>query len=136
MVDQNDMLIREVNDAVRADRLQRFWRQYRWPVMVAAILLVLFTAGNSLWRHYQQQQAEAMTLAFAEAQGHYQREEFAKAVQFERDLQAAKASSENFASTPFLHKSCIPLDKIDFRSDIDHGQMTMWDDECEGMCGV
>jgi hypothetical protein len=28
------------------------------------------------------------------------------------------------------------LDQIDFRSDVERGQMTLWDDECEGMCGV
>lgn len=98
MVDQNDILIREVNDAVRADRLQRLWRQYRWPMLVAAVLLVLFTAGNSLWRHYQQQQAEAMTLAFAEAQGYYQREEFAKAASaFERLRHKARGSLADVA---------------------------------------
>lgn len=61
-------------------------------------------------------------------------EEFAKAVHFERELQVAKSSI--FGSTPFLHRSCVPLDQIDFRNDIDHGQQLLWQDECEGMCGV
>jgi hypothetical protein len=64
-------------------------------------------------------------------------EDFAKAVQFEKDIQQAKANSDNFASTPFLHNSRKPLDTIDFRNDIDHGQqMLSFMDECEGMCGV
>lgn len=64
-------------------------------------------------------------------------EEFAKAVKFERDVQAVKAQTENMVATPFLHVSCKPLDEIDFRSDVERGQMVMtWDDECEGMCGV
>lgn len=63
-------------------------------------------------------------------------EEFAKAVQFEKDLQAAKAASENFDSIPFLHPSRRPLDSIDFRSDVEMGQQLLWQDECEGMCGV
>ncbi len=63
--------------------------------------------------------------------------EFAKAVQFERDVQASKATQEAYESTPFLHRSCKPLDQVDFRSDIERGQITLeWDDECEGMCGV
>lgn len=62
--------------------------------------------------------------------------EFENAVQFERAIQKAKASSQNFASTPFLHRSCIPLDQVDFSRDTDRGQMTMWNEECEGMCGV
>jgi hypothetical protein len=39
-------------------------------------------------------------------------------------------------SIPFLHRSCKPLDQIDFRSDVERGQGLLWDDECEGMCGV
>jgi hypothetical protein len=62
--------------------------------------------------------------------------EFARAVQFERDMQKAKFVSDNFSSVPFCHPSAKPLDQIDFRSDVERGQMTLWDDECEGMCGV
>jgi hypothetical protein len=63
--------------------------------------------------------------------------EFAKAVQFERDIQAAKARSQNFDSVPFLHNSRKPLDTIDFRSDVERGQQLLsFMDECEGMCGI
>lgn len=62
--------------------------------------------------------------------------EFEKAVQFEKEVQAGKTASGNFTSMPYLHRSCVPLDQIDFRSDVELGQTTMWDDECEGMCGV
>lgn len=66
--------------------------------------------------------------------------EFAKAVQFEKDLQVAKAASENFQHVPFLHRSCVPLDEVDFSTDIERGQTAWWEenfrDECEGMCGV
>jgi hypothetical protein len=64
-------------------------------------------------------------------------EEFAGAVQIERDLQKAKGNSENFHSVPFLHRSCVPLDQVDFDNDVDRGQQLFdWGDECEGMCGV
>ena len=64
---------------------------------------------------------------------------FQAAVQFERDLQRTKGNSDNFHSTPFLHKSCVPLDQVDFSTDEDRGQRLLWDnftEECEGMCGV
>jgi hypothetical protein len=76
--------------------------------------------SNKEWRRLQVDEPEA----------------FAEAVQFERDIQANKASTQNFSSTPFLHRSCKPLDAIDFRTDVEKGQLTLWDDECEGMCGV
>ncbi|MFN7186261.1 MAG: tetratricopeptide repeat protein [Alphaproteobacteria bacterium] len=76
---ENDVLIREVNDAVRADRLQMLWQRYRWPLLAAAATLVAVTAGNSLWRHYQTQQQQSITLALAQAQGDYTRADYALA---------------------------------------------------------
>ena len=63
-------------------------------------------------------------------------QEFQRAVQFERDVQAAKAASGNMQAVPYLHRSCVPLDEIDFRTDVELGQQLLWDDECEGVCGV
>lgn len=68
-------------------------------------------------------------------------DEFQKAVDFEKALQLAKANSDNFSSTPFLHNSRIPLYQIDFRTklerDADNGQGLLdFGDECDGMCGV
>ena len=76
--------------------------------------------GNKEWRRLQMEEPK----------------EFDRAVKFEKDLQEAKANSQNFFTTPFLHNSCKPLDTIDFRSDVERGQGLLWDDECEGMCGV
>lgn len=61
---------------------------------------------------------------------------FAAAVEFERQVQATRASSENFDSTPFLHRSLVPLDEVDLSTDVDRGQLLLWNNECEGMCGV
>lgn len=63
-------------------------------------------------------------------------EEFAKAVIFERDLQKAHAVDDCRKGVPFLHSSAIPLDKVDFSTDEDHGQQMLFQNECEGMCGV
>lgn len=63
-------------------------------------------------------------------------DEFALAVQFERDLQAAKRNSDNFGFTPFLHRSLRPLDEVDLSTDDERGQGLLWNNECEGMCGI
>lgn len=69
-------------------------------------------------------------------------QEFARAIQFEKDLQAAKAKTDNQRGVPFLHPSLVPLDQVDFRTDIERGQLSLWleeqsfGNECEGMCGV
>jgi hypothetical protein len=62
--------------------------------------------------------------------------EFSHAVEFERKLQAVKRGRHNFNSIPFLHRSCITLDKVDFSTDAERGQLLLWGNECEGMCGV
>jgi hypothetical protein len=72
-----------------------------------------------------------------------QREEpeaFVAAVEFEKAMQSAKKNSDDFDSTQFLHKSCKPIDQVDFRNDYDKGQMDIFGEnhpKCEeGMCGV
>ena len=36
----------------------------------------------------------------------------------------------------FLHSSRRPIEDVDFRNDIDRGQMSLFDNECLGICGV
>lgn len=36
----------------------------------------------------------------------------------------------------FLHRSCVPLDEADLSNVADHGQLDLWPNECEGICGV
>lgn len=60
-------------------------------------------------------------------------EEFAKAEQFERDLQKATAQCESTLGLPFLHRSCRPLGDATFDAS---RQTNLFRNECEGMCGV
>jgi hypothetical protein len=73
--------------------------------------------SNPVWRNMKQREPE----------------EFAKAVVFEKTIQAARGEGGEV----FLHNTRKPLDKIDFRNDVDRGQTLLsFMDECEGMCGV
>lgn len=66
-------------------------------------------------------------------------EEFAKAVRFERATQRAKEyTPDRFRAVPFLHRTAVPLDKVDFSTDDERGQglLSNFGGECEGMCGV
>lgn len=36
----------------------------------------------------------------------------------------------------FMHRSCVPLEQVDLSTAEDHGQVDMFNNECEGMCGV
>jgi len=63
-------------------------------------------------------------------------EAFAEAVRVERELQRTKAETDNMRSVPWLHKSCVPLDQVDLSTEMDAGQVDMFGNECEGLCGV
>ncbi|CDN95775.1 MULTISPECIES: hypothetical protein [Agrobacterium] len=36
----------------------------------------------------------------------------------------------------YLHRSAVPLDQANLSTPADHGQLDLWPNECEGMCGV
>ena len=36
----------------------------------------------------------------------------------------------------YLHRSLRPIEDVDFRNAEDQGQLRLWNEECEGMCGV
>ena len=63
-------------------------------------------------------------------------DDFEKAVQFELATQKSKEGTGGNDSVPYIHRKRIPLSQVDFRNDFDKGQLPLWDDECEGMCGV
>ncbi len=62
--------------------------------------------------------------------------EFEKAVDFERRLQSAYRKSRTCKALPYLHRSGVPLDKVDLSTDTDRGQMNFFQNDCLGMCGV
>lgn len=132
---------------ISLDEIQRMkpsrepWCQHRWPLIEKRM-----TRQKCLeWmetRGYPTPPRSACVYCPFHSDAEWRRlqleepEEFARAVQFERDLQAAKAKTDNMDGVPYLHASLKPLDTIDFRSDVDRGQMLLWQDECMGMCGV
>ena len=65
-------------------------------------------------------------------------QEFQLVTKFEKDLQNAAKLQETLKGIPFLHGSCLPIDSIDFSEKIteSHRQLSMFGNECEGMCGV
>jgi len=63
-------------------------------------------------------------------------EAFAEAVRVEKELQRTKAETDKMRSVPWLHKSCKPLEEVDLSTEADAGQLDMFGNECEGLCGV
>jgi hypothetical protein len=61
---------------------------------------------------------------------------FARAVAFDRAIRAHGSRLRGMNEQQYVHRSCRPLDEVDFRSAEDMGQLNMFNNECEGMCGV
>ena len=58
--------------------------------------------------------------------------EFADAV----EIDAAIRNQPKFRGQQFAHRSLKPLDQVDFSTAEERGQLNMFNNECEGMCGV
>lgn len=60
-------IFREVDEDLRAERLQKFWKRYSSLVLAAAVLIVAATAAGVIWRERQagqlMQQGVALTSA-------------------------------------------------------------------------
>lgn len=63
-------------------------------------------------------------------------EEFLESVQYEKEMQLAAARQEVMDGVPYLHSSCVPLDKVDFKKAPGYQQLSGFSNECEGLCGV
>ena len=58
------------------------------------------------------------------------------AVVFDQRLRTGDRNPFGIKETAYLHQSLIPLDQVDFSNEQDRGQLDMFGEECEGMCGV
>ena len=64
---------------------------------------------------------------------------FQDAVSFELEWNAVVSLDKRATQTRgviYLHRSCAPLDSVDFRNAKDFGQQDLFENECEGMCGL
>ena len=59
--------------------------------------------------------------------------EFADAVEFDKKI---RTGSRKIRDELFLHRSCKPLDEVEFKKDDKSKQIDMFNNECEAMCGI
>lgn len=62
-------------------------------------------------------------------------ESFERAARFEQLYQAAKRQT-TMRGEVYLHASRVPLTQVDFSTEEERGQLNLFNNECEGMCGV
>lgn len=126
---------------ISLDEMQRMksqieaWQDFRHPLIEARM-----TRGDCLeWmrsRGYPEPPRSACFFCPFHSNAEWRRlssEDFARAVQFEKDMQ--EALTGRLRGKPYLHSERIPLDEVDLSTAEDHGQLSFLD-ECAGMCGV
>ena len=66
------------------------------------------------------------------------KEEWDKVVAFERQLQENCQNDDVTRGRPYLHVSCVDIDKVVFKPKLNgpRPQVNMFGNECEGLCGV
>jgi hypothetical protein len=62
--------------------------------------------------------------------------EWEDAVDFDNQLRSNPVVISRYRGTPYLHASLKPLSEVDLRTDEERGIFTLFDQECEGMCGL
>lgn len=63
-------------------------------------------------------------------------EEWEDAVAFDAALRDSPQVNNRYRGEAFLHSSLVPLSEVDLRSDEERGILSLFDQECEGMCGL
>ncbi|MBI1213603.1 MAG: hypothetical protein GC190_19265 [Alphaproteobacteria bacterium] len=61
-------------------------------------------------------------------------DEWAETVEVDRAMREGDA--RGFNGVEFMHSQRVPLDQIDLSTAADRGQADLFDNECEGMCGL
>ena len=129
------------DEAHRMKPARKPWTQHRWPLVDLGM-----TRQHCLqWmerKNYPTPPRSACVYCPYHRDAEWKRlrdeepAEFWRAVKFERDLQAIKLITDKLNGVPYLHDSLVPLDQVDLRTAEDAGQMSMFGNECEGMCGT
>lgn len=124
------------DEAMRMKPSHENWKKHRWP---------LIEKGMSRWdclqwmeRNGYPQPPKSSCIGCPYHSDHEWRaikadpELWADAI----EVDAIIRSQPKIRGQQFMHRSCVPLDQVDLSTAEDHGQVDMFNNECEGMCGV
>jgi hypothetical protein len=129
-----------LDEAIRAKPSRYNWQTNRWPLIEKAMhrrdcLQWLADRGypkppksscvgcpyhdNEYWRGMRDNASD----------------EWADAVAIDAALRV-RGRMKGMRSTQYMHRDLVPLDQVDLRTDAELGQLDLFNNECEGMCGV
>jgi hypothetical protein len=126
------------DEAQRMKPSQDKWSEHRWPLIEMNMSRLQCLAWMEA-KSYPQPAKSACTfcpyhddLLWRDMKNN-DPESFADAVEIDRIIRnGVRGTTQKL----YLHKSLKPLEDVDFRTAEDAGQLSMFGNECEGMCGV
>jgi hypothetical protein len=129
------------DEAMRMKPSAEPWIQNRWPLVEMRM-----SRGDCLeWmkrKNYPRPPRSACVFCPYHSNAEWRRlrddepAEFAKAVEWERQAQAANKRDEAARGVPYLHASLVPIDEADLSDGQSKDQLNLFGDECSGICGV
>jgi hypothetical protein len=66
-------------------------------------------------------------------------DDWARLVGFDHEMRNRQREYINGAKitgTLYVHRDCLPIDEVDLTTETDRGQLDLFGEECEGMCGL
>jgi hypothetical protein len=129
------------DEALRMKPSQTRWIVHRWPLVdleMRRLDCERWMAAND----YPKPQKSACTFCPYHDDAHWRDmkrdhpEAFAEAVAMDETIRGGWLKQFGIDEDAYVHRSLKPLAEIDFRGAKDFGQVSLFEDECEGMCGV
>jgi hypothetical protein len=126
-----------VDEAVRMKPSGNAWITHRWPLIEKRMRRQ--DCLQWLERHgYPKPRKSACTFCPYRSDAEWRElpaADFASAVAVDQRLRGV---NKNFRTKGeiYLHGSCVPLTEVDLSTPEDCGQLDLFNNECEGMCGV
>lgn len=124
-----------VDEVMRCKPSRERWAESRWPLLESKMNrqdCLRWLGAND----YPKPPRSACVYCPFHNDHEWRRLKTDEPAEFEKAVGKAKRASSNFDCIPFLHRSCVPLSMIDFSTEEERGQLNMFNNECEGMCGV
>ena len=106
-----DLLLDEVNQDVRRERLYAFLRRWRKPIIYAALALIVGTAGSSIRDHYRIQAAQRAMAGLATARAAFAAKNFSVAAEQFAALAAAQNGDVRDMALLWQARSVLALKK-------------------------
>jgi hypothetical protein len=125
------------DEAMRMKPSQEAWKVHRWPLIEKG--MARHDCLNWMERKGYPLPPKSSCIGCPYHSDHEWRavkadpEAWADAVEIDRII---REPARGMRGRQFMHRSCVPLDQVDLSTAADHGQVDMFNNECEGMCGV